>query len=164
MKGWKLCGENKSQAWHQKMIGDHYRYAYDALNMQQFPDKDEDEDKLDITQQAPADLAMIDPYFSDKEMKAFEKEKKLILDKAHKAYAFGLQKAEKGVISSNPQRLGLALNYAVFTYDVLNDKEEAKRLASRAIEVANKKLDQLKDPDERQDAETVIELIEENIK
>ena len=36
-------------------------------------------------------------------------------------------------------------------------------MAKRAIEVANKKIDQVKDA-ERQDAETIIELLEENLK
>lgn len=46
----------------------------------------------------------------------------------------------------------------------MGNKEEAKKLAKRAIEVANKKLDQLKDQDEHTDANTCIDLIEVNLK
>lgn len=37
MKTWKLCTEPKSQAYHQKMIGDFYRYAYEACEIEQYP-------------------------------------------------------------------------------------------------------------------------------
>lgn len=55
------------------------------------------------------------------------------------------------------------MNFALFTYDILGEKKDGKKMAKRAIEVANKKLEQLKDPNERQDAETIIDLIEENL-
>lgn len=36
MKGYKICVSALCQAWHQKMIGDQFRYAYEALNIQQY--------------------------------------------------------------------------------------------------------------------------------
>jgi hypothetical protein len=53
MKTWKLCGDHKSMVYHQKLIGDHYRYAYESLDIQQFmedesPKNDKDKKKVAI--------------------------------------------------------------------------------------------------------------------
>ena len=93
-----------------------------------------------------------------------EDQRKTFREKALKAYSFGTQKAEKGIISSSPARLGLALNFAVFQADVMQDIDEAIKIASRAVNVAMKKLDHLEDENDRQDADTIIELINENLK
>jgi hypothetical protein len=42
-KSWKLCDQPRSQAFHQKIIGDHYRYAYESLDLSQFAPSTEDE-------------------------------------------------------------------------------------------------------------------------
>lgn len=81
-----------------------------------------------------------------------------------KAYSFGTQKAEKGIISSSPYRLGLALNFAVFHAEIMQDTDEAIKIATRAVNVGMKKLDHLEDENDRQDADTIIELLNENLK
>ena len=32
-KAYKVCSDNESMCFFQKLIGDHYRYAYDALDI-----------------------------------------------------------------------------------------------------------------------------------
>jgi hypothetical protein len=85
-------------------------------------------------------------------------------EKALKAYQYGAIKAEKTIVSSDPARLSVALNYSLFMYDVMNDKEEAKNIAKHAIKVANKQLAYLKNKDEALDSETCIDLLESNLK
>jgi len=46
----------------------------------------------------------------------------------------------------------------------MGEHQEAVDMAKKAIEVARKKLDALDDPDVRQDADTIIELLIDNIK
>ena len=46
----------------------------------------------------------------------------------------------------------------------MDDIDEAIKIATRAIEVAMKKLDHLEDENDRQDADTIIELLNENLR
>ena len=62
---------------------------------------------------------MREPLVTDKEMKIYEKERKLLVEKAEKAYSYGINKAEKSVISCHPVRLAISLSYSVFTYDII---------------------------------------------
>jgi hypothetical protein len=32
-RSWKLCDQPRSQAFHQKILADHYRYAYECLDL-----------------------------------------------------------------------------------------------------------------------------------
>ena len=93
-----------------------------------------------------------------------QKERETFKEKALKAYSYGSDKANKNLIASSPLRLGLALNFAVFTYEILNDKPGAVEMAQKAIEVAMKKIENLEDEDERQDADTIIDMLHDNLK
>ncbi len=62
----------------------------------------------------------------------------------------------------NPIKLGLALNYSVFNYEVLKDHKTACKLADEALEEALDKIDQLEEEDFR-DAKSIIELLKENL-
>ena len=68
----------------------------------------------------------------------------------------------KGLSACNPIRLGLALNFSVFHYEVLNDHKKACELGENALQVA---LDQIDDVDEEtfRDAKSIIELLKENL-
>jgi len=58
-----------------------------------------------------------------------------------KCYSFALHKAEKSLISANPVRLSIALNFSVFHFDSMKDKETAVKMAQKAIEVGLKKVE-----------------------
>ena len=62
----------------------------------------------------------------------------------------------------NPIKLGLALNYSVFNYEVLKDHAKACELADNALQAALDKIDELEEDDFR-DAKSIIELLKENL-
>lgn len=70
--------------------------------------------------------------------------------------------AEKSLNACNSIRLGLALNFSVFHYEVMQDVRKACELGDKALSDA---LDKLDDCDEEtfRDAQSIIELLRENL-
>jgi 14-3-3 protein epsilon len=62
----------------------------------------------------------------------------------------------------NPIRLGLALNFSVFYYEVLNDHKKACELGEKALADALEKIDEV-DEETFRDAKSIIELLKENL-
>lgn len=62
----------------------------------------------------------------------------------------------------NPIKLGLALNFSVFYYEVMKDHKQACTLADEALQSALEKIDDLGE-DEFRDAKSIIELLKENL-
>lgn len=62
----------------------------------------------------------------------------------------------------NPIKLGLALNFSVFYYEVMKDPKKACTLADEALQSALEKIDDLNEEDFR-DAKSIIELLKENL-
>lgn len=62
----------------------------------------------------------------------------------------------------NPIKLGLALNFSVFYYEVMKDQKKACQLADEALQQALDKIDELNEDDFR-DAKSIIELLKENL-
>ena len=57
-------------------------------------------------------------------------------DEAKKAYTEAMTLAQTELLVTNPIRLGLALNFSVFYYEVLNRADETCKLARQAFEDA----------------------------
>jgi len=68
----------------------------------------------------------------------------------------------KGLNACNPIRLGLALNYSVFQYEVLNDHKKACQLGEEALTQALENIDDV-DEETFRDAKSIIELLKENL-
>ena len=62
----------------------------------------------------------------------------------------------------NPIKLGLALNFSVFHYEVMKNHKIACELADKALQEALDKIDELEEDDFR-DAKSIIELLKENL-
>jgi hypothetical protein len=62
----------------------------------------------------------------------------------------------------NPIKLGLALNFSVFHYEVMKNHAKACELADNALQAALDKIDELEEDDFR-DAKSIIELLKENL-
>ena len=64
--------------------------------------------------------------------------------------------------SCNPIKLGLALNFSVFYYEVMKDHKKACQLADESLQSALDKIDDLGE-EEFRDAKSIIELLKENL-
>ena len=62
----------------------------------------------------------------------------------------------------NPIRLGLALNFSVFYYEVMNNHKLACELGEKALADALEKIDEV-DEETFRDAKSIIELLKENL-
>lgn len=63
---------------------------------------------------------------------------------------------------THPVRLGLALNYSVFYYEIVNEPEEACRLAKEAFDSAIAELDQV-NCDSYKDSTLIMQLLRDNL-
>jgi len=72
------------------------------------------------------------------------------------------QKIATALDTHNPVRLGLALNFSVFYYEVLNQPDKACELAQSAFDAAIKDLSSL--PEEGQkDSTLILQLLRDNL-
>jgi hypothetical protein len=70
--------------------------------------------------------------------------------------------AGQGLHACNPIKLGLALNFSVFHYEVMQDNKQACQLAETALQDAMNKIDDV-DEETFRDAKSIIELLKENL-
>jgi len=66
------------------------------------------------------------------------------------------------LVCTNPIKLGLALNFSVFYYEVLSCPNDAINIANSAFQEGIAKLDQIDDT-EYKEATTILQLLKENI-
>jgi 14-3-3 protein epsilon len=78
------------------------------------------------------------------------------------AYKSASDKATTTLQPTHPIRLGLALNFSVFYYEILNSPERACRLAKQAFDDAVTELDGL--PEENyKDSTLIMQLLRDNL-
>eukprot|EP00658_Telonema_sp_P-2_P078269 TRINITY_DN7293_c0_g3_i1.p1 TRINITY_DN7293_c0_g3~~TRINITY_DN7293_c0_g3_i1.p1 ORF type:complete len:295 (-),score=119.79 TRINITY_DN7293_c0_g3_i1:318-1202(-) len=80
---------------------------------------------------------------------------------AQKAYSDAQECAQK-LPSTNPIRLGLALNFSVFHYEICDEKTLASEIAKGAFDCAIDHLDTLGD-DEYKDSTLIMQLLKDNL-
>ena len=83
-------------------------------------------------------------------------------DNAHQAYKEATETAIDELKTTHPIRLGLALNYSVFYYEVRSDPKEACQLAKKAFDDAIADIDQIEE-EQYKDATTIMQLIRDNL-
>jgi 14-3-3 protein epsilon len=83
-------------------------------------------------------------------------------NQAERAYREAYDIAEKNIPISSSTRLGLALNFSVFYYEIKNQKEEACIIAKSAFEESMKILDDL-ERNKAKDTILIIQLLKENL-
>ena len=72
------------------------------------------------------------------------------------------QSSSESLNACNPIRLGLALNFSVFHYEVMNQHKQACELGEAALSDALEKIDDV-DEETFRDAKSIIELLKENL-
>jgi len=83
-------------------------------------------------------------------------------ENARLAYEDAQKVAEKDLAVTHPIRLGLALNYSVFQYEVLNNPDEACKMARTAFEDAIAELDNVAE-DSYKDSTLIMQLLRDNL-
>jgi len=94
-----------------------------------------------------------------------ESQQQAFIGKATEAYTKAMEISKEGnepLKTTNPIRLGLALNYSVFLYEILGKKEEAKQLADESFNLAIEALDQVEE-EEYKDATLIMQLLKDNL-
>jgi len=92
---------------------------------------------------------------------ANEERKKDLATKGQEAYQAS-KVAEESLPPTHPIRLGLALNYSVFYYEILNEPEKACELAKKAFDDAIAELDNLTE-DSYKDSTVIMQLLRDNL-
>merc|ERR1712061_145274 len=88
--------------------------------------------------------------------------KKKASENARLAYEEASKVAEKDLVVTHPIRLGLALNYSVFQYEVMSNPEEACKMARTAFEDAIAELDNVSE-DSYKDSTLIKQLLRDNL-
>merc|ERR1712154_319688 len=88
--------------------------------------------------------------------------KSVAAENARKAYAEAQKVAEQDLAVTHPIRLGLALNYSVFQYEVLANPDEACKMARTAFEDAIAELDNVAE-DSYKDSTLIMQLLRDNL-
>merc|ERR1711920_488201 len=83
-------------------------------------------------------------------------------ESARAAYQEAQNVAEKDLAVTHPIRLGLALNFSVFQYEVLQNPDEACKMARTAFEDAIAKLDNVAE-DSYKDSTLIMQLLRDNL-
>merc|ERR1711920_326307 len=91
-----------------------------------------------------------------------DEDKKKAANSAKEAYEEAQKVAEKDLAVTHPIRLGLALNFSVFQYEVLSQPEEACKMARTAFEDAIAELDNVAE-DSYKDFTLIMQLLRDNL-
>jgi len=83
-------------------------------------------------------------------------------DDAKVAYDEAMKVAQSDLLVTHPIRLGLALNFSVFHYEVLNNPDEACKMARTAFEDAIAELDNVSE-DSYKDSTLIMQLLRDNL-
>jgi len=81
---------------------------------------------------------------------------------AHEAYKHATDIAQTELAPTHPIRLGLALNFSVFYYEILNSPDRACHLAKQAFDDAIAELDTLSE-ESYKDSTLIMQLLRDNL-
>ncbi|KAL1269410.1 hypothetical protein QQF64_031699 [Cirrhinus molitorella] len=84
------------------------------------------------------------------------------VESSQKAYQDAFEISKKEMQPTHPIRLGLALNFSVFYYEILNSPENACHLAKTAFDEAIAELDTLNE-DSYKDSTLIMQLLRDNL-
>ncbi|KAM4633862.1 tyrosine 3-monooxygenase/tryptophan 5-monooxygenase activation protein, theta polypeptide a [Polymixia lowei] len=89
-------------------------------------------------------------------------QKKDTISNSQQAYQDALDIGKKEMQPTHPIRLGLALNFSVFYYEILNSPDKACNLAKQAFDDAIAELDTLSE-DSYKDSTLIMQLLRDNL-
>jgi len=89
-------------------------------------------------------------------------ERKTASEAAHESYKAASAIAQSDLAPTHPIRLGLALNFSVFYYEILNSPDRACHLAKQAFDDAIAELDTLSE-ESYKDSTLIMQLLRDNL-
>ncbi|XP_031548847.1 14-3-3-like protein 2 [Actinia tenebrosa] len=90
-------------------------------------------------------------------------DRKNVVEASKKAYTEAMEACkDKDMKTTDPIRLGLALNFSVFYYEILEDQAQACKLAKQAFDDAIAELDSLTE-DAYKDSTLIMQLLRDNL-
>ncbi|MGH0166350.1 UNVERIFIED_CONTAM: hypothetical protein FKN15_066771 [Acipenser sinensis] len=107
-------------------------------------------------------LKMKGDYFRYLAEVAAGEDKKATIENSQQAYQEAFEISKKEMQPTHPIRLGLALNFSVFYYEILNSPEQACALAKSAFDEAIAELDTLNE-DSYKDSTLIMQLLRDNL-
>ncbi|XP_073319215.1 14-3-3 protein beta/alpha-1-like [Pagrus major] len=107
-------------------------------------------------------MKMMGDYYRYKAEVAPEEKSKTEVESSQKAYEKAYDLCKEEMPSTHPIRLGLALNYSVFHYEIANNPKEACELAKKAFDDAINELDSIKH-DSYKDSTLIMQLLRDNL-
>ena len=93
---------------------------------------------------------------------AVEERRKEVSAAANEAYMAASTVASEQLSPTHPIRLGLALNYSVFFYEILNSPEKACNLAKTAFDEALREIDSVTE-ETYNDSTLIMQLLRDNL-
>jgi len=85
-----------------------------------------------------------------------------VVEESQKAYQEAFDISKTKMQPTHPIRLGLALNFSVFYYEILNSPDKACQLAKQAFDDAIAELDTLNE-DSYKDSTLIMQLLRDNL-
>ncbi|VDN22107.1 unnamed protein product [Gongylonema pulchrum] len=173
------AGNPESKVFYLKMKGDYYRYLAEVASgedrtvvveksQQSYQEAfDIAKDKMQPTHPIRLGLALNFSVFYYEILNAPDKACQLakqvsVADSGQKAYSEALEIAKAQLSTTHPVRLGLALNYSVFFYEISSSPDRACQLAKQAFDDAIAELDTLNE-DSYKDSTLIMQLLRDNL-
>ncbi|XP_030644522.1 14-3-3 protein zeta/delta [Chanos chanos] len=124
-------------------------------------------DKYLIPSSTPAEskvfyLKMKGDYYRYLAEVATGDDKTATIKQSQEAYQAAFEISKNDMQPTHPIRLGLALNFSVFYYEILNSPEQACKLAKTAFDEAIAELDSLNE-DSYKDSTLIMQLLRDNL-
>jgi 14-3-3 protein beta/theta/zeta len=107
-------------------------------------------------------LKMKGDYFRYKAEVAAAENKSDVVAESQKSYQEAFDIAKEQMQPTHPIRLGLALNFSVFFYEIINAPDKACQLAKQAFDDAIAELDTLNE-DSYKDSTLIMQLLRDNL-
>jgi len=107
-------------------------------------------------------LKMKGDYFRYLSEVALGDAKTAVVEDSQKAYQDAFEISKSKMQPTHPIRLGLALNFSVFYYEILNSPDKACQLAKQAFDDAIAELDTLNE-DSYKDSTLIMQLLRDNL-
>jgi len=118
------------------------------------------EQKDDLNESQVFYLKMIGDYY--RYLTEAFKENEEYKENCSKFYSEAMELAKEKLEPTHPTRLGLALNFSVCYYEILEQKDEACKLAKKSFDEAIEKLDSLNDSSYK-DSTLIMQLLRDNL-